>query len=91
MLFSTKVISCAPAGSAASWVVEELAASLEELVTSAMFWGSLEELHALSSETASAPASAALMAFFFMFSSLVSFGWFADYVLRRASPAGQPK
>ena len=64
MLLSTKVISWA-AASAESVV---LAASLEAAVvldTSAMFWGSLEP-HALSSETASTPANAALMVCFFM-------------------------
>ena len=34
--------------------------------TSEMFWGSLEAPQALSKETASVPARAALMTFFFM-------------------------
>ena len=44
----------------------EVASLLAAEETSEMFWGSLEAPQALSKETASVPARAALMTFFFM-------------------------
>ena len=73
-----KVISAALAGTLAVSLLSACGASNEAQnisdvssaasseATSEMFWGSLEAPQALSKETASVPARAALMTFFFM-------------------------
>ena len=66
MLFRTKVSSWAASPVDSEEAVVEVASLLAAEETSEMFWGSLEAPQALSKETASVPARAALMTFFFM-------------------------
>ena len=66
----------------------EVASLLAAEETSEMFWGSLEAPQALSKETASVPARAALMTFFFMCIPLEKK---IMYVCRSFAPTGRSK